>query len=133
MKESAGGDNLAVGWLKPGEIGTVPSEVIPGSVLSPSVIKSVEVSEIHPVISASDTKLLVYPNPLTNDELNIKVENLTSEATLKIFTVSGVECYEELIQNSGIIHIDRNIFKSGIYIIKVYNEFFVKTTKLIVN
>ncbi len=29
-----GGDNLAVGWLKPGQTGTVPSEVIPGSVLS---------------------------------------------------------------------------------------------------
>ncbi len=30
-----GGDNLAIGWLKPGQSGTVPSEVVPGSVLSP--------------------------------------------------------------------------------------------------
>lgn len=29
-----GGDNLAVGWLKPGQTGAVPSQVIPGSVLS---------------------------------------------------------------------------------------------------
>jgi hypothetical protein len=36
MKEGTGGDNLAVGWLKPGETGTVPSEVVPGSVLSPA-------------------------------------------------------------------------------------------------
>ncbi len=28
------GDNLAVGWLKPGQVGTEPSEVVPGSVLS---------------------------------------------------------------------------------------------------
>lgn len=35
MKEATGGDNLAVGWLKPGQTGTVPSEIIPGSVLSP--------------------------------------------------------------------------------------------------
>jgi hypothetical protein len=28
------GDNLAVGWLKPGQSGSVPSEVVPGSVLS---------------------------------------------------------------------------------------------------
>jgi len=32
-KEGAGGDNMAVGWLKPGQSGTVPSEIIPGSVL----------------------------------------------------------------------------------------------------
>jgi PKD repeat protein len=36
MKEAGGGDNLAVGWAKPGESTTVPSEVIPGSVLSPA-------------------------------------------------------------------------------------------------
>ncbi|RYX83817.1 hypothetical protein EON83_12780 [bacterium] len=33
-KEGAGGDSIAVGWLKPGQSGTVPSEVVPGSVLS---------------------------------------------------------------------------------------------------
>ena len=35
QKEAGGGDNLAVGWAKPGEPTTAPSEVIPGSVLSP--------------------------------------------------------------------------------------------------
>jgi len=35
MKEAGGGDNLAVGWAKPGEATTAPSQVIPGSVLSP--------------------------------------------------------------------------------------------------
>jgi uncharacterized protein (DUF1800 family) len=31
------GDNLAVGWLKPGESGATPSEVVPGYALSPYV------------------------------------------------------------------------------------------------
>jgi len=35
MKEGAGGDNLAVGWAKPGQSTAAPAEVIPGSVLSP--------------------------------------------------------------------------------------------------
>ena len=35
MKEGGGGDNLAVGWLKPLQSGSSPSEVIPGSALSP--------------------------------------------------------------------------------------------------
>jgi len=34
MKEHAGGDNLAVGWSKPGQAHNAPSEVIPVSVLS---------------------------------------------------------------------------------------------------
>jgi hypothetical protein len=35
VKQGIGGSNLSVGWLKPGESGTVPSEVIPGAQLSP--------------------------------------------------------------------------------------------------
>lgn len=35
MKEGGGGDNLSVGWLKPGQTGTTPSQVIPGTQLSP--------------------------------------------------------------------------------------------------
>ena len=35
QKEGGGEDNLAVGWAKPGESTSAPSEVIPGSVLSP--------------------------------------------------------------------------------------------------
>jgi len=34
-QDGGGGDNLAVGWLKPGESGTAPSEVVPGTALSP--------------------------------------------------------------------------------------------------
>lgn len=34
----AGTDNLAVGWLKPGEMGTAPTEIVPGYVLSPYVV-----------------------------------------------------------------------------------------------
>ena len=35
QKEDGGGDNLAVGWAKPGQSTSAPSEVIPGSVLLP--------------------------------------------------------------------------------------------------
>jgi uncharacterized protein YjdB len=136
MKEATGIDHLAVGWLKPGQSGSEPSQVIPGSVLSPLPLNS-KIGEIqveNPVTSLHlDVKLLVYPNPLTDNALNIKLENLTSEATLRIFTISGVKCYEEIIQNSGIIQVDRSVFKSGMYIIKLENEHFVKTAKLIVN
>jgi hypothetical protein len=35
QKERGGWDHLSVGWSKPGQSNTAPSEVIPGSVLSP--------------------------------------------------------------------------------------------------
>lgn len=35
LKEDIAEDHLAVGWLKPGEAGTLPSEIIPGKQLSP--------------------------------------------------------------------------------------------------
>ena len=35
LKEDIAEDHLAVGWLKPGEVGTEPSEIIPGKQLSP--------------------------------------------------------------------------------------------------
>jgi len=34
-KEAQGGDNVAAGWAKPGDPTSAPSEVIPGSVISP--------------------------------------------------------------------------------------------------
>jgi hypothetical protein len=143
MKQVWGGSCQVVGWLKPGQSGTVPSEVIPGSVLSPltgvllspsaSEIKTAEIISGNPEISKSDVMLLVYPNPLVENVLNIKLENLKSEATLRIFTITGIKCYEEIIQNSETIKVDRSVFKNGMYIIQIENDDFVKTTKLIVN
>jgi hypothetical protein len=143
MKQVWGGSCQVVGWLKPGQSGTVPSEVIPGSVLSPltgvllspsaSEIKTAEIISGNPEISKSDVMLLVYPNPLVENVLNIKLENLKSEATLRIFTITGIKCYEEIIRNSETIKVDRSVFKNGMYIIQIENDDFVKTTKLIVN
>ena len=56
QKEGDGGDNLAVGWAKPGESTSAPSEVIPGSVLSPfsvSVTPGSISREVWTVISAT--------------------------------------------------------------------------------
>jgi len=48
------GDNLAVGWAKPGQPTTAPSEVIPGEVLSPwtggPAVASVQEVPVHSVL-----------------------------------------------------------------------------------
>lgn len=54
QKEGGGGDNLAVGWAKPGQNNSTPSEVIPGEVLSASAITgSVSVQSIMDAASNS--------------------------------------------------------------------------------
>jgi hypothetical protein len=133
MKENLYSDNFAVAWSKPGQSTVSPVEVIPGSVLSPIVIKSKEAMPDNLLTDNMDVKLSVYPNPLGNEVLNIKLENVTTEATLSIYSVSGILTYQEKILNSTDIQIDRGIFKSGIYFIKVFNDQFIINSKLIIN
>ncbi len=54
QKEEGGGDNLAVGWAKPGQATTAPSEVIPGWVLTPWTGGSSALPATAPAVTASD-------------------------------------------------------------------------------
>jgi len=59
QKEAGGGDNLAVGWAKPGQSTATPSEVIPGSVLSPWTGSSSASLAVAPLPATGDS----YPTP----------------------------------------------------------------------
>ena len=61
VKEAGGGDNLAVGWRKPSDgPGSLPVEVIPGSVLAPDLASTIP--DLTPVTGVS-----ISPNSLTLD------------------------------------------------------------------
>lgn len=49
-KENSGSDNLAVGWARPGQATSAPSEVVPGTVLSPAL----PLSELDPPMPAGN-------------------------------------------------------------------------------
>jgi hypothetical protein len=53
MKEGDGGDNLAVGWAKPGQVTTAPAEVIPGSALIPAAPGTTVVNTCGSVTNSS--------------------------------------------------------------------------------
>jgi len=132
MKQDMGPANFSIGWLKPGQTGNEPSEIIPGTVLSPLGSKSSEAKIENSAFSDQDFELVVYPNPLSGEELSIRLENSTSEATLAIYSISGVECFRSQIMSADKLFLDRTKFRSGIYIIKVFNDHFVKTSRLII-
>ncbi|MBL7744538.1 MAG: PQQ-dependent sugar dehydrogenase [Chitinophagaceae bacterium] len=77
MKESTGNDNMAVGWAKPGQGTSSPSQVIPGSVLS--------------VNSSNDTQSPSAPS-------NLAAANITSTSFTLSWTAStdntGVTGYD---------------------------------------
>jgi PQQ-dependent dehydrogenase (s-GDH family) len=54
MKESSGPDNLSIGWAKPGQPTTAPSEVIPGSFLSVNNVTTVALPTTPGNLSASN-------------------------------------------------------------------------------
>ncbi|QNA45211.1 PQQ-dependent sugar dehydrogenase [Lacibacter sediminis] len=52
MKETTGSDNLSVGWSKPGQSTSAPSEIIPGSSLSTQLVTDAEAPSVPANLSA---------------------------------------------------------------------------------
>ncbi len=114
MKEGTGGDNLAVGWRKPSDgAGASPSEVIPGSVLSPSSTTAVIPTSVSisgcpgssmAIGATVDLNETVSPSNATNKNVtwsssNTSIATVSStglvtavaagSATITVTTVSG--------------------------------------------
>ena len=116
MKEGTGLDNLAVGWLKPGQTGTTPSEVLPGSVLSlysASTLKSGNNS--LPVNEMEETGVKMYPNPATNV---VTIETSFETGTVSIVSALGKKVLDKQIVGA-INRIDVSNLNSGLYFIIV--------------
>lgn len=74
----------------------------------------------------------LYPNPMKGSVLNIEV-NLENEFNIIITSVSGEQIYSNLYRSSGLISIDINEIKSGIYFVSVISTSGTVSKKLIVN
>ncbi|MFS4494807.1 PA14 domain-containing protein [Maribacter sp. 2308TA10-17] len=96
MKEDAFGDNLAVAWRKPSDgNGEMPTEVLPGSVLSPFANSSKSLTAIVSELPSQDKNepdLTISPNPAST-EVNVVVSNFADVAEIEytIYTLSGIE------------------------------------------
>jgi hypothetical protein len=119
MKHGTGTDNMAVGWLKPGQTGTSPSQVIPGSVLSPN--GPAETSLTVPELSdAGDIQVFsVYPNPTSGRvtiAASIKPE---SNADITVVLPSGQIVLKERVSFDNNIELDLGSVISGFCILKI--------------
>ncbi|HET6766670.1 MAG TPA: PQQ-dependent sugar dehydrogenase, partial [Chitinophagaceae bacterium] len=99
MKESNGSDNLSVGWAKPGQSNSAPSEVIPGAYLlrqlpdtqppaAPTNLASSNISATSFILSwtASTDNVGVAGYDVYQDGIKINSSNITAES----YNVSGL-------------------------------------------
>jgi PQQ-dependent dehydrogenase (s-GDH family) len=80
MKESNGNDNLSVGWAKPGQSTTVPSEVIPGSSL---------------LAQLPDTQAPTAPSNLASSNITSNSFTLSWTASTDNVGVTGYDVYQD--------------------------------------
>ncbi len=83
MKESTGSDNLAVGWAKPGQSTSAPSQVIPGSSL---------------VSQLPDTQAPTAPTNLASSAITTNSFTLSWTASTDNVAVTGYDVYQNGIK-----------------------------------
>lgn len=136
MKHSTGNDNMAVGWLKPGETGTIPSEIIPGSVLSPRMTdelnKSTELLPSEALNSLKPVKFKAYPNP-TSGILNVSAsEKPEGPVRISIITLSGQIVREELVSMENEYMVDLNGLVTGFCIVRIESGKVIQHEKIVI-
>ncbi|MBK7374170.1 MAG: fibronectin type III domain-containing protein [Chitinophagaceae bacterium] len=80
MKESSGSDNLAVGWAKPGQSTSSPSQVVPGSSL---------------VAQLPDTQAPTAPTNLASSAITQNSFTLSWTASTDNVAVTGYDVYQD--------------------------------------
>jgi RHS repeat-associated protein len=96
-KEGNQYDNLSVGWLKPGQSGSVPSQIVPKSALAPFII---------PSIPAAPSGLTATALSATQIDLTW-TDNSNNENGFRIVRATGGGSFVEIgtaYPNSGIYH-----------------------------
>ena len=121
--------------MKPGQNGTNPSEIIPGSVLSP-----IDGFVSRDEITAGDENLdphnvTVYPNPVSHGEvLNVKLEGANQEGfNLAVYDITGKVLIQKHYSQQEKFSVDVSEFPSGAYILTIRNNNFNFSNKFIVN
>ncbi|HEX2937065.1 MAG TPA: PA14 domain-containing protein, partial [Bacteroidales bacterium] len=96
-KEGNQNDNLSVGWIKPGQSGSVPSQIVPKSALSPFVIPSIPAAPGGLVAKAiSSTQIDLTWTDNSNNESGFFIERAAAAGTF--IQISSAAA------NSGIFH-----------------------------
>ena len=78
---------------------------------------------------SSNTTVRAYPNPM-NEQVTIELQKVVANTQVTIVNVEGKVVYNNVV-NTGKISVDGSTWSNGIYIVKITNEEYTKTLKLI--
>jgi hypothetical protein len=80
-----------------------------------------------------NVEFVLYPNPSTDGNVNIKFNNTSSSILTTITDLSGKQVFSQQYNNQGeqIQQIDVSAFAKGLYIISIENETSKLSKKLI--
>jgi hypothetical protein len=98
-------------------------------------IKGIIFSEYTKIEDINDrNSLILYPNPIDNNQLNINLLNIKSRypARLDLFNLEGKLVFSNLINNGQIETIDLKA-KPGIYFVRIISDNQLFTNKIIIN
>lgn len=96
--------------------------------------RSVSKSNKEKIVDIDNSSFNIYPNPVSNGKLTIKSSLLTKKANIEIYSILGRLVYKQevLSNNSNQLEMMFNL-STGLYILKLSNEFSSIAQKLIVN
>ena len=83
----------------------------------------IRTDEFKPIESPDPIEIFVYPNPIRQDIANIKINNTSSPAKIRVYTISGQLIFSNDVPKSyemfRDIQLDTYRFSSGVYFVNV--------------
>jgi ELWxxDGT repeat protein len=134
-KEVAGGDRLAVGWVKPGGAAI---EVIPGAVLSPYI--SQNAARLVSTEATQEVSMQVYPNPSNGERIQVGLKGIeiNQMVNLSLYNSLGtiVLSQQVIADEAGAVSENLSLsagLPSGIYILKAESGNKTSTQRIVIH
>ncbi len=94
---------------------------------------SIEVTTATSVDQKMMPELSIYPNPVTSGFINIRATGIAGLVNIEVMSMSGqIIKVLNKFDLSGIRHIDLQDVSKGMYLIRIFNENYQKTEKIII-
>lgn len=118
-KETTGADHVAVGWLKPGEVGSTPSEIVPGYVLSPYTPPAAQAGQEALYLATLTPQGVAQSSGSGFSTLTLAADELSAEVALSYGNlttpVGGLHVHDASHGNAIIFDLDTALPVNGVY------------------
>ena len=121
--------------MKPGQNGSAPSEILPGSVLSPVIGFVARNEDVGVDENLNPLSVTIYPNPVLHGEmLNVKLAGSGPGGfNLAVYDITGKVLIKQHYSPTELFAVDVSEFSTGTYILVIRSGVLNFTNKFIVD